>query len=400
MNPKVTIVIPVYNGSQYMREAIDSALAQSYENIEVIVVNDGSTDDSEAIALSYGDRIRYFSKENGGVSTALNLGIAQMTGEYFQYLPHDDLLHPDKIKLQIEAIQKSGDEMTIAWSGVNFLREPEHQLTRIEISPWHAKFNWTKRDYPIWLGFVNTVTVLMNHKYFDQVGLFDPALYTSQDYDMWYRIFPMRDSVYIDKPLVNYRVHAAQGTQADKNFEQNCENLAFGKLEKITDAHIDSLFPSHFKFFYELLKYYQETEWKKPFQYARSRFLHLEEPEEGSRRRESFASQLRNDGRQLVLYGAGRNGMRLKKELWMHGIEIDAFCDGDPAKVGTEIGGVPCIEKDQLSDSCTVLISIDHPEQVRQELLNRGLARVMDYREVTEQLWTACPVKERVLSVL
>ena len=142
MQPRVTIVIPVYNGAKYMREAIDSALAQSYENVEVIVVNDGSTDQTEEIALSYGDRIRYAAKENGGVSTALNMGIACMTGDYFQYLPHDDLLHPDKIKLQIEAIQASGDEMTIAWSGWNQLLEPEHKMIPAQIPPWHPRSCW------------------------------------------------------------------------------------------------------------------------------------------------------------------------------------------------------------------------------------------------------------------
>ena len=77
IQPKVSIVIPVYNGANYLGEAIDSALEQTYENIEIIVVNDGSTDDgaTREIALSYGDRIRYFEKENGGVSSALNLGI-------------------------------------------------------------------------------------------------------------------------------------------------------------------------------------------------------------------------------------------------------------------------------------------------------------------------------------
>ena len=78
--PLVSIVIPVYNGSNYMREAIDSALAQTYENVEIIVVNDGSTDDGETdrIARSYGDKIRYFAKDNGGVSSALNKGIKEM----------------------------------------------------------------------------------------------------------------------------------------------------------------------------------------------------------------------------------------------------------------------------------------------------------------------------------
>ena len=71
MNPKVSIIIPIYNGEKYMNEAIDSALSQTYDNCEIIVINDGSTDHTEAIAKSYGDKIRYFYKENGGVSTAL-----------------------------------------------------------------------------------------------------------------------------------------------------------------------------------------------------------------------------------------------------------------------------------------------------------------------------------------
>ena len=83
--PMVSIIFPVYNGSNYVCEAIDSALAQTYKNVEVIVVNDGSKDDgaTEQICLSYRDKIRYFSKENGGVSSALNLGIKNMNGDFF-----------------------------------------------------------------------------------------------------------------------------------------------------------------------------------------------------------------------------------------------------------------------------------------------------------------------------
>ena len=82
-SPKVSIVIPVYNGANYLSEAIDSALAQTYSNIEILVVNDGSNDEgaTERIAKSYGEKIRYFAKENGGVSSALNLGIREMHGE-------------------------------------------------------------------------------------------------------------------------------------------------------------------------------------------------------------------------------------------------------------------------------------------------------------------------------
>ena len=92
INPKFSIIIPVYNGSNYLEEAINSALAQTYQNIEIVVVNDGSNDGgkTETIARSFGDKIRYFSKENGGVSSALNFGIKQMTGEWFAWLSHDD----------------------------------------------------------------------------------------------------------------------------------------------------------------------------------------------------------------------------------------------------------------------------------------------------------------------
>ena len=84
MQPLVSIVIPVYNGSNFLRDAIDSALAQTYPRVEVIVVNDGSTDGgaTEAIAKSYGSRIRYFAKENGRVASAVNYGIANMNGDY------------------------------------------------------------------------------------------------------------------------------------------------------------------------------------------------------------------------------------------------------------------------------------------------------------------------------
>ena len=105
-NPLVSIVIPVYNGANYMREAIDSAIAQTYKNIEIIVVNDGSTDngETEKIALSYGDKINYYYKENGGCASALNYGISKMKGEWFSWLSHDDVYFPTKIESQVNKI--------------------------------------------------------------------------------------------------------------------------------------------------------------------------------------------------------------------------------------------------------------------------------------------------------
>src|ERR1051325_5902856 len=96
--PRVSIVIPVYNGANYLAEAIDSAVAQA--EAEVLVVDDGSTDATPSIARSYGDRIRYIPKPNGGVSSALNRGIAEMRGEWFCWLSHDDRFLPRQTERQ------------------------------------------------------------------------------------------------------------------------------------------------------------------------------------------------------------------------------------------------------------------------------------------------------------
>ena len=101
--PKVSIIIPVYNGSNFLAQAINAALAQTYPNCEILVINDGSQDHgaSEKIALSYGNKIKYYLKENGGVSSALNFAFKKMTGEWFSWLSHDDLYYPQKIEKQI-----------------------------------------------------------------------------------------------------------------------------------------------------------------------------------------------------------------------------------------------------------------------------------------------------------
>ena len=117
-SPLVSIVIPVYNGANFLKEAIESALAQTYANIEILVVNDGSTDEGKTrnIALSYGDKIRYFEKVNGGVSSALNLGIKEMKGEYFSWLSHDDVYFPKKIETQIKFLEDNQLPMAITYT--------------------------------------------------------------------------------------------------------------------------------------------------------------------------------------------------------------------------------------------------------------------------------------------
>ena len=104
--------------SNFLREAIDSALAQTYDNVEVVVVNDGSTDENatEEIAKSYGDKIQYYHKVNGGVASALNLGIEKMKGSYFSWLSHDDKYEKTKIEDQVNVLKSLQSDDVIAVS--------------------------------------------------------------------------------------------------------------------------------------------------------------------------------------------------------------------------------------------------------------------------------------------
>ena len=105
--PLVSVIIPCYKQAEYLPAAVDSALAQTYAPVEVIVVNDGSPDDTEKVALGYGSRIVYIHRPNGGLSAARNTAIARARGKYLKFLDSDDYLHPEQIEWQMAALAGS-----------------------------------------------------------------------------------------------------------------------------------------------------------------------------------------------------------------------------------------------------------------------------------------------------
>lgn len=142
-SPLVSIVIPVYNGSNYLAEAIDCALAQTYQAIEILVVNDGSKDNgaTREVALGYGDKIRYIEQENGGVSTALHTGIMHMKGDYFSWLSHDDIYQPKHIETQVAALNSlPGADCAVSNTRLffQFSNTIEERRDKYSIFPKHA----------------------------------------------------------------------------------------------------------------------------------------------------------------------------------------------------------------------------------------------------------------------
>lgn len=252
LNPKVSIVIPVYNGSDYLKYAIESALAQTYENIEIIVVNDGSTDGgkTEEIAQFYGDRIRYFAKPNGGVSTALNFGIDRMSGDYFSWLSHDDMYTPEKIESQVRLALSQEDITTIIADGYQIIDQDGSHLDSVNL---HDRFDSDKLKNALFIllnGGINGCCLLIHKSHFKRVGNFNPDLPTTQDFDLFFRMFRGQNIIYSKTNSVISRSHPAQDSKAMlAEHIVECDELWIKMATSLSDKEKTDISGSPFLFF-------------------------------------------------------------------------------------------------------------------------------------------------------
>lgn len=223
--PKVSIIIPAYNASNFLEEAIRSALAQTYSNIEIIVVNDGSTDNgaTAAIAEKFVGKIRYFEKENGGSSSALNLGIQNMEGEWFSWLSHDDLYEPEKLEKQIRylnclQISEEDRENQVLFCASEWIDAQGKRMVKANHTDIAALAEYLKvipgNEYlmaePARYIF-NGCSCLVHKSVFHRVGMFDEKLRLLNDADMWYRIYAHGFKIhFIPEVLVYWRIHDKQ----------------------------------------------------------------------------------------------------------------------------------------------------------------------------------------------
>jgi glycosyltransferase involved in cell wall biosynthesis len=236
-NPKVSILIPVYNGSDFLSFAIDSALDQSYKNVEIIVINDGSNDSglTEKIALSYGNKIKYLAKPNGGVASALNLGIKVSRGEYISWLSHDDLYLKNKIKWQVKALASSNKNKNIVYGDYSIFYD------KSSLGVTNVKFKKTS-NFRYFLTSESTLhgcTLLIPKKAFIDCGFFNTHLITTQDYEMWFRLSAKYTFVHIPKILVKARQHQNQGSKKMQQIaHKECDALFFQCIKKMTKLEI------------------------------------------------------------------------------------------------------------------------------------------------------------------
>jgi glycosyltransferase involved in cell wall biosynthesis len=203
--PLVSVIIPNYNYAGYIGEALESVLAQTYSNVEVIVVDDESPDNSLEVLTHYGDRIKVIAQKNSGVAAARNTGVAACSGEMVAFLDADDVWLPEKLEKQMKKMAADGEIGLVHCSMT--LIDPSGEVCG-EIA--NGKEGRVASDLLLFES--GTVigagsTALVRREIFHAIGGFDTRLSTAADWDLSYRIAVDHKIAFVPEPLVLYRTH-------------------------------------------------------------------------------------------------------------------------------------------------------------------------------------------------
>lgn len=213
-DPVVSVIIPVYNGTKYLAETLESVISQTFRDWEVIAVNDGSSDESEIIlekyASKYPFRIRYLTVQNGGVSRARNTGVSQARGKYVAFLDQDDLWTPEKLERQVEQLENN-PELGVSFTNESLIDESGF-ITRFKRFHLGGPNRGFVFDTLIFDNFIPVSSLMMHKDIFLQTGGFSPEFALSEDFDFLLRITRKYPVDFIDAPLLQYREHSESGT--------------------------------------------------------------------------------------------------------------------------------------------------------------------------------------------
>ena len=316
--PLVSIIIPVYNGSKYVGEAIDSALEQTYENIEIIVINDGSKDKgkTKAIAESYGAKIRYYEKENGGVSSALNCAIKKAKGQFISWVSHDDKILPNKIELQIEYLIKNNllNEKIVLYSDHNLINKNSKYIETC--NKRHDEFN-EKSDLALLNGKINGITMLIPKSCFDDCGYFDENLVAVQDYEMWQRILKKYKIIHMPLVLSESRYHSKQVTNVSPKVITEGNPFWINLVKSISEKRQKELYGSTYNYYKNMYNFFKETPYKQAQEFCQTEQEKIET---------NTKIDLINNKVSIILLDNSLNTSELKKQSYKN-IEIIKYDD-------------------------------------------------------------------------
>ena len=239
INPLVTVIIPTYNRGWILKEAIDSVLSQDFDDFELIVVDDGSTDNTNEILSAYGGDIIALRQGNRGVSAARNAGIASAMGHFIAFLDSDDLWLPGKMSRQVDFFKSNPDEM-ICQTEELWIRNGK----RVNPKNRHKKFSGMIFKHSLPLCIVSPSAVMLKKSLLDKTGVFDESLPACEDYDLWLRISCKYPVFLIDTPLIikrgGHEDQLSKTPKLDKYRIQALKKIIESSLLS-QDQHIDAV---------------------------------------------------------------------------------------------------------------------------------------------------------------
>lgn len=218
---EVSVVIPVYNSERYINEAIDSLIKQSFQDYEIIAIDDGSTDGTANVVKKYAGKVKYIYQQNMGPASARNRGIKEANGRYIAFLDADDVSEKDRLETQVNAFKKNKDA-GLVYSSLSFINEKGNKISGIHRSKQYDSETFLGKMFTRNI-MVSASVVMARKSLIEELGGFDENIHLSEDYDMWLRMAKNNSIVYIDVPLVRYRRHS---NNASINREENKTNEA------------------------------------------------------------------------------------------------------------------------------------------------------------------------------
>lgn len=256
MTLKVTVVIPTYNPTLYLIDTVESVLNQTYHNLEILVVDDGSTEDIIFLLKNNitAGKINYIRRVNGGTAAARNTGIVNSTGEYIAFLDHDDIWLPDKIALQVDALD-CNPSCGMTYCNYQILDEQ----TGILIDPYSESGGGGMFEKFLYRNYITTASqIMVRRSCFEKVGIFDESLEIVDDYDFYLRLSRHYEINYDHRVLAHWRKHQFN---TSKNYVKTqlgrigVKEAAFDGWE-LTDSQKQLLHNGLRKDYYELAYYY------------------------------------------------------------------------------------------------------------------------------------------------
>ena len=181
--PSVSVIVPTYNREHFLQECIESVLSQTFKDFELIVVDDGSTDQTEDILKRYEDKLHYKKQEQKGPSSARNTGIQYSAGEWICFLDSDDLWLPGKLAAQMKFFAENRD-IKVCYTGEIWYRKNK----RVNPAKKHQKYSGWIYQKMLPLCIISPSSVMIHHSVLDLIGTFDEELPACEDYDLWLRI--------------------------------------------------------------------------------------------------------------------------------------------------------------------------------------------------------------------